>query len=127
MSDTDSNKPEEESSEERDPDLEMPAGIAPPPMPKPDLHDIVKEGPTYGEQESKKKGKKGKKKSSHPLDNVATPGNVPKNRSGRGCCGCVIGIFAFMLLIFIALCSVLYFTGPFRPPQRRLQDSRSYR
>lgn len=113
-----SDTPGHNDSEDRDPDLEMPEGIAPPPMPKPDLHDIVKEGPTYGEKDSgKKKGKRRKKeqkKSSHPLDNVATPGKVPKNKSGKGCCGCIFGFFALVLLLFVGLTAAVGVYGPGR-------------
>jgi hypothetical protein len=117
MSDTDSNQTEEESSENRDPDLEMPEGIAPPPMPKPDLHDIIKEGPTYGEQDSSsKKGKAGKKKSSHPLDTVATPDKLPTNKSGgNACCVCVLVGLLLIALLAVTLVWAFFNIGPGRP------------
>ena len=120
MSDADSNQTEEEFSEDRDPDLEMPEGIAPPPMPKPDLHDIVKESPTYGGQNSSSKkgkaGKKAKKRSSHPLDTVATPDKLPTDKSGgKACCGCILGGLLLIVVLSVILLWAVSNIGPGRP------------
>ena len=120
MSDTNPNQTEEESSEDRDPDLEMPEGIAPPPMPKPDLHDVAKEGSTYGDQNSSSKkgktGQKAKKKSSHPLDTVATSDKLPTNKSGgKACCGCILGGLLLIVVISVTLLWAVSNIGPGRP------------
>lgn len=114
---------EAEEAGKDDPIFGMPEGIAPPPMPKPDLHSIVEEGPTYGKSGGdggKSKKEKRKKKNSepegyrHPLDSVAAPGQQPK-QARKGCCGCIAGIFAFFILISIAITVVVGWFGPARP------------
>lgn len=110
----------DEKNGKDDPNFGMPEGIAPPPMPKPDLRSIGEEGPTYGKRRSDGGKSKRRKKNSepegyrHPLDSVAAPGQQPK-QARKGCCGCVAGIFAFFILISIAITVVVGWFGPARP------------
>jgi hypothetical protein len=118
MSKDESREPDDPKPEDKSEDLGMPEGIAPPPMPKPDLHDIIKEGPTYGEEkmDRKKKKRRGKKDASgggHPLDRVSINGRGPM-QSKKGCCGCIGGCFVLVVLFFVALFVVVGWIGPAR-------------
>lgn len=87
----------------------LPPGIPAPPPPRPDIKDPRAAGPTYG---ADTKGKKRKKKSerSHPTD-VYPP---LQKRGGKGCCGCIAGLFALVLLLLVAGAALIGWYGPGR-------------
>lgn len=119
MSKDESKEPDDPKAEDKSDDLGMPEGIAPPPMPKPDLHDIIKEGPTYGEEKKdsgkkkKKRGKKDKSGGAHPLDRISINGSGPM-QSKKGCCGCIGGCFVLVVLFFVAIFVIVGWVGPAR-------------
>ncbi len=112
MSDTDPVTPE--NQDESDPNESLPEGVPAPPMPKPDLHNIIEEGPTYKTENEKDRKRKRKKKSSqHPLDRVAAPG-TPAPGSKKSCCACGGCALLVIVLLIGALIGGVAWFGPGR-------------
>lgn len=86
----------------------LPPGIPAPPPPRPNIKDPRDAGPTYGTDAKGKKKKKSER--SHPTD-LYPP---LKKRGGKGCCGCLAGLVALLLLILVAGAAVVGWYGPGR-------------
>jgi hypothetical protein len=92
-----------------EPNPGLPSGIPAPPPPRPNIKDPRESGPTYG---TDAKGRKKKKKAerTHPTDTYPPL----RNRSRKGCCGCLGGLFALALLLLVAGAVVVGWYGPGR-------------
>jgi len=91
-----------------EPNPGLPSGIPAPPPPRPNIKDPRDAGPTYGTDAKGKKKKKSER--SHPTD-LYPP---LKKRGGKGCCGCLAGLVALLLLILVAGAAVVGWYGPGR-------------
>ncbi len=88
----------------------LPPGIPAPPPPRPDLKDTREAGPTYGSDAKGRKRKK-KKERTHPTDTYPP---LKKSRGLGGCCGCLGGFFALVLLLLVAGATAVGWYGPGR-------------
>lgn len=93
----------------------QPSEIPKPPaiIPKPDIKDPRKSGPTYGANPEETKGKKKKKSKerTHPTDPYAP---LPKRRGCFGCGGCLGGLAILLLLLVGGIAAGYVTVGPGR-------------
>lgn len=101
--------PEMSANTPDEPNHGLPPGIPAPPPPRPDLKDPPSSGPTYGTEA--KAGKKKGAERNHPTDSYPP---LKKNRSCLGCCGCLGGFAALVLLLIGTAAAVVFWKGPGR-------------
>lgn len=85
--------------------------VPPPVLPKPDIQDTGKSGPTYGDTNPKKPEGKGGKERSHPTDPYDP---LPKRRGCLGFGSCIVTFAVSFLLLLGGLAGVFAFWGPAR-------------